>query len=156
MNEVDVIYFPHAISSILFLCHSWCSISSGLLGTVYILFLAGLLGIGDGVLMTQLNALIGILFKHDTVYKWSPINMFTLLLHCCFVWVILLVHHVSKLLITTYLIHNLDTPLLFFSHCTCFLLGFFFFLQAILICTKSIYEQWKYLIFVFSIFFLSA
>jgi len=29
--------------------------------------LAGLLGIGDGVLMTQLNALIGILFKHDTV-----------------------------------------------------------------------------------------
>ncbi|XP_058740214.1 UNC93-like protein 3 [Vicia villosa] len=41
------------------------SISSGFLGTLYILFLAALLGIGDGVLMTQLNALLGMLFKHD-------------------------------------------------------------------------------------------
>ncbi|XP_057438432.1 UNC93-like protein 3 [Lotus japonicus] len=41
------------------------SIPSGLLGTLYLLFLAALLGIGNGVLMTQLNALLGMLFKHD-------------------------------------------------------------------------------------------
>ncbi|KEH23994.1 ion channel regulatory protein UNC-93 [Medicago truncatula] len=41
------------------------SMSSGFIGTLYILFLAALLGIGDGVLMTQLNALLGMLFKHD-------------------------------------------------------------------------------------------
>ncbi|KAE9590975.1 putative Ion channel regulatory protein, UNC-93 [Lupinus albus] len=40
-------------------------IASGWLGTLDILFLAALLGIGDGVLMTQLNALLGMLFKHD-------------------------------------------------------------------------------------------
>lgn len=43
--------------------------SSGFIGTSYILFLAALLGIGDGVLMTQLNALLGMLFKHDMVHK---------------------------------------------------------------------------------------
>ncbi|WVZ07355.1 hypothetical protein V8G54_020701 [Vigna mungo] len=51
------------------------SISSGLLGTLYILFLAGLLGIGDGVLMTQLNALIGILFKHDTEGAFAQLKI---------------------------------------------------------------------------------
>lgn len=41
------------------------STASGLLGTIYPLLMAALLGIGDGVLMTQINALLGMLFKHD-------------------------------------------------------------------------------------------
>ncbi|XP_057970789.1 UNC93-like protein 3 [Malania oleifera] len=40
-------------------------LTSGILGIVYPLLMAGLLGIGDGVLNTQLNALFGMLFKHD-------------------------------------------------------------------------------------------
>ncbi|CAK8543745.1 unnamed protein product [Lathyrus sativus] len=55
--------FAQAVVLILLLLNF--SISSGFLGTLYILFLAALLGIGDGVLMTQLNALLGMLFKHD-------------------------------------------------------------------------------------------
>lgn len=43
------------------------SVTSGVLGTLYPLSMAALLGIGDGVLNTQLSALLGILFKHDTV-----------------------------------------------------------------------------------------
>lgn len=46
---------------------SSCSVTSGVLGILYPLLMAALLGIGDGVLMTQLNALLGLLFKHDTV-----------------------------------------------------------------------------------------
>ncbi|TXG58593.1 hypothetical protein EZV62_016422 [Acer yangbiense] len=42
------------------------SVTSGVLGALYPLIMAALLGIGDGVLNTQLSALIGILFKHDT------------------------------------------------------------------------------------------
>ncbi|CAI8610978.1 unnamed protein product [Vicia faba] len=45
------------------------SISSGFLGTLYILFLTALLGIGDGVLLTQLNALLGMLFKHEMKHE---------------------------------------------------------------------------------------
>lgn len=41
------------------------STTSGILGTIYPLLMAAALGIGDGVLMTQINALIGMLFKHD-------------------------------------------------------------------------------------------
>ncbi|KAM7263246.1 hypothetical protein ACFE04_000929 [Oxalis oulophora] len=41
------------------------SATSGLIGMIYPLIMAGVLGIGDGVLMTQLNALLGILFQHD-------------------------------------------------------------------------------------------
>ncbi|XP_050214398.1 UNC93-like protein 3 [Mercurialis annua] len=41
------------------------SLTSGILGVIYPLLMAALLGIGDGVLMTQLSALLGILFKHD-------------------------------------------------------------------------------------------
>ncbi|XP_057540953.1 UNC93-like protein 3 [Amaranthus tricolor] len=41
------------------------STASGVLGTVYPLLMAAALGIGDGVLMTQINALLGMLFKHD-------------------------------------------------------------------------------------------
>lgn len=40
---------------------------SGVLGAVYPLIMAAALGIGDGVFMTQLSALLGIFFKHDTV-----------------------------------------------------------------------------------------
>lgn len=32
--------------------------------------MAALLGIGDGVLMTQLSALLALLFKHDTVLTY--------------------------------------------------------------------------------------
>ncbi|XP_031738201.1 UNC93-like protein 3 [Cucumis sativus] len=35
------------------------------LGTVYVLLISAFLGIGDGFLYPQLNALLGILFKHD-------------------------------------------------------------------------------------------
>lgn len=34
---------------------------------VYPLLMAAALGIGDGVLMTQINALLGMLFKDDLV-----------------------------------------------------------------------------------------
>ncbi|XP_057438436.1 UNC93-like protein 3 isoform X1 [Lotus japonicus] len=51
------------------------SITSGLLGTLYVHFLAALLGIGDGVLMTQLNALLGLLFKHDTEGAFAQLNI---------------------------------------------------------------------------------
>ncbi|KAL9242497.1 hypothetical protein vseg_016489 [Gypsophila vaccaria] len=41
------------------------STTTGVLGIVYPLVMAAALGIGDGVLMTQMNALLGMLFKHD-------------------------------------------------------------------------------------------
>ncbi|KAJ9186227.1 hypothetical protein P3X46_005754 [Hevea brasiliensis] len=41
------------------------SLASGILGVMYPLLMAAMLGIGDGVLNTQLSALLGILFKHD-------------------------------------------------------------------------------------------
>ncbi|XP_070665085.1 UNC93-like protein 3 [Malus domestica] len=40
--------------------------SSGLVGTMNLLIMSALLGIGDGVFNTQLSALIGIFFKHNT------------------------------------------------------------------------------------------
>ncbi|KAF5476020.1 hypothetical protein F2P56_007767 [Juglans regia] len=40
-------------------------LTSGVLGIMYPLLMAAILGIGDGVFNTQLNALLGILFKHD-------------------------------------------------------------------------------------------
>ncbi|RZC76058.1 hypothetical protein C5167_000807 [Papaver somniferum] len=42
------------------------SATSGVLGYVYPLLMAAMLGIGDAVFNTQLNALLGILFKDDT------------------------------------------------------------------------------------------
>ncbi|XP_057438431.1 UNC93-like protein 3 [Lotus japonicus] len=51
------------------------SIPTGLLGTLYLLFLAALLGIGNGVLMTQLNALLGMLFKHDTEGAFAQLRI---------------------------------------------------------------------------------
>lgn len=41
------------------------STADGLLGMIFPLFMVAVLGIGDGVLMTQINALLGMLFKHD-------------------------------------------------------------------------------------------
>ncbi|PON68603.1 Ion channel regulatory protein [Parasponia andersonii] len=51
------------------------SITSGVLGILYPLLMAALLGIGDGVLNTQLNALIGILFKHDTEGAFAQLKV---------------------------------------------------------------------------------
>ncbi|KAF5953786.1 hypothetical protein HYC85_006642 [Camellia sinensis] len=42
-----------------------CSVTSGVLGILYPLLMAATLGIGDGIFKTQLNALLGMLFKHD-------------------------------------------------------------------------------------------
>ncbi|KAI5682300.1 hypothetical protein M9H77_03528 [Catharanthus roseus] len=42
-----------------------CSMTSGVLQVIYPLLIAGFLGIGDGVLNTQISALLGILFKHN-------------------------------------------------------------------------------------------
>ncbi|CAL5429986.1 unnamed protein product [Camellia sinensis] len=41
------------------------SVTSGVLGILYPLIMAAALGIGDGIFDTQLNALLGMLFKHD-------------------------------------------------------------------------------------------
>ncbi|GMP96572.1 hypothetical protein CsSME_00045145 [Camellia sinensis var. sinensis] len=41
------------------------SVTSGVLGILYPLIMAAALGIGDGIFNTQLNALLGMLFKHD-------------------------------------------------------------------------------------------
>ncbi|XP_061341469.1 UNC93-like protein 3 isoform X2 [Gastrolobium bilobum] len=70
---VSVGAFAQAVVFILLLLDF--SVTSGLLGTLYLLFLAALLGIGDGVLMTQLNALIGMLFKHDTEGAFAQLKI---------------------------------------------------------------------------------
>ena len=49
----------------------FCRVTSGVLGTIYPLLMAAIWGIGDGVFNTQINALIGILFKSDTVIIYS-------------------------------------------------------------------------------------
>ncbi|THG03473.1 hypothetical protein TEA_028314 [Camellia sinensis var. sinensis] len=41
------------------------SVTSGVLDILYPLLMAATLGIGDGIFKTQLNALLGMLFKHD-------------------------------------------------------------------------------------------
>ncbi|KAL9683886.1 hypothetical protein QQ045_021313 [Rhodiola kirilowii] len=48
---------------------------SGILRIGYPLIMAALLGAGDGVLMTQLNALIGMLFKHDTEGAFAQLKV---------------------------------------------------------------------------------
>ena len=60
--SLNVLIFFHLLDSL-----SSYRVTSGVLGTLYPLIMAALLGIGDGVLNTQLSALLGILFKHDTV-----------------------------------------------------------------------------------------
>ncbi|KAL5550023.1 hypothetical protein UlMin_000199 [Ulmus minor] len=51
------------------------SAPSGVLGVIYPLLMAALLGVGDGVLNTQLNALIGLLFKHDTEGAFAQLKV---------------------------------------------------------------------------------
>ncbi|KAK7336971.1 hypothetical protein VNO77_17525 [Canavalia gladiata] len=70
---VSIGAFAQAVVLILLLLDF--SIASGLPGTIYLLFLSALLGIGDGILMTQLNALIGMLFKHDTEGAFAQLKI---------------------------------------------------------------------------------
>jgi hypothetical protein len=44
-----------------------CSTPSGVLAYVYPLLIGAIWGVGDGVLNTQLSALLGMLFKNDKV-----------------------------------------------------------------------------------------
>ncbi|XP_028758224.1 UNC93-like protein 3 [Neltuma alba] len=50
-------------------------LSTGFLDILYPLFLAALLGIGNGVFNTQLNAMLGMLFKHDTEGAFAQLKM---------------------------------------------------------------------------------
>ncbi|KAF9679905.1 hypothetical protein SADUNF_Sadunf06G0064100 [Salix dunnii] len=51
------------------------SLTSGVLGILYPLLMAAMLGIGDGVFNTQLSALLGILFKHDTEGAFAQLKV---------------------------------------------------------------------------------
>ncbi|KAK1311739.1 UNC93-like protein 3 [Acorus calamus] len=51
------------------------SLSSGVLGPAYPLLVAVIWGIGDGVFNTQLNALLGILFKNDTEATFAQLKV---------------------------------------------------------------------------------
>ncbi|KAK8563683.1 hypothetical protein V6N12_035824 [Hibiscus sabdariffa] len=51
------------------------SATGGVLGIVYPLLMAALLGIGDGVLNTQLSALLALLFKHDMEGAFSQLKV---------------------------------------------------------------------------------
>lgn len=51
------------------------SAPTGVLGLVYPLLIAAIWGIGDGVLMTQLNALLAMLFKHDMEGTFAQLKL---------------------------------------------------------------------------------
>lgn len=51
------------------------SLSSGLLGSVYPLLMAAMLGVGNGVFNTQLNALVGMLFKRETEAAFAQLKL---------------------------------------------------------------------------------
>ncbi|KAK2986137.1 hypothetical protein RJ640_014467 [Escallonia rubra] len=51
------------------------SVSSSVLGIIYPFLIAAIWGIGDGVLNTQLNALIAMLFKHDTEGAFAQLKL---------------------------------------------------------------------------------
>ncbi|XP_039059447.1 UNC93-like protein 3 isoform X6 [Hibiscus syriacus] len=51
------------------------SATGGVLGIVYPLLMAALLGIGDGVLNTQLSALLALLFKHNMEGAFSQLKV---------------------------------------------------------------------------------
>ncbi|KAK9290415.1 hypothetical protein L1049_008584 [Liquidambar formosana] len=51
------------------------SVTSGVLGVIYPLLMAAILGIGDGVFNTQLSALIGMLFKCDTEGAFAQLKV---------------------------------------------------------------------------------
>ncbi|XP_021887715.1 UNC93-like protein 3 isoform X1 [Carica papaya] len=65
--------FAHAIIFLWLLLKY--SVTGGILGTIYPLIMAAILGIGDGVLMTQLSALLGILFEHDTEGAFAQLKV---------------------------------------------------------------------------------
>ncbi|XP_010543326.1 PREDICTED: UNC93-like protein 3 [Tarenaya hassleriana] len=50
-------------------------LTNGVLGTVYPLLMAAILGIGDGALKTQISALLGLVFKHDTEGAFSQLKV---------------------------------------------------------------------------------
>ncbi|KAG2272589.1 hypothetical protein Bca52824_067144 [Brassica carinata] len=49
--------------------------TSGVLGTVYPLVMAAVLGIGDGILNTQISALLALLFKDDTEGAFAQLKV---------------------------------------------------------------------------------
>ncbi|AEE74771.1 UNC93-like protein 3 [Arabidopsis thaliana] len=49
--------------------------TSGVLGTAYPLIMAAILGIGDGILNTQISALLALLFKHDTEGAFAQLKV---------------------------------------------------------------------------------
>ncbi|MQL74765.1 hypothetical protein Taro_007104 [Colocasia esculenta] len=51
------------------------SLTSGVLGYVYPLLMAAIWGIGDGVFNTQLNALLGMLFRHHTEAAFAQLKV---------------------------------------------------------------------------------
>ncbi|KAI3912035.1 hypothetical protein MKW98_007562 [Papaver atlanticum] len=51
------------------------SATTGVLGYVYPLLMAAMLGVGDGIFNTQLNALLGILFKDDTEGAFAQLKV---------------------------------------------------------------------------------
>ncbi|CAN1805770.1 UNC93-like protein 3 [Linum perenne] len=51
------------------------SLTSGVLGVLYPLLMAAMLGIGDGVFNTQLNALLGIIFKQDMEGAFAQLKL---------------------------------------------------------------------------------
>ncbi|GMP85409.1 hypothetical protein CsSME_00038578 [Camellia sinensis var. sinensis] len=51
------------------------SVSSEVLGTIYPYLIAAIWGIGDGVFNTQLSALLGMLFKHDTEGAFAQLKV---------------------------------------------------------------------------------
>ncbi|XP_008241351.1 PREDICTED: UNC93-like protein 3 [Prunus mume] len=64
------------VQAVIFLWLLLCySPSSGILGTINLLIMAALLGIGDGVFNTQLSALIGIFFKDDTEGAFAQLKV---------------------------------------------------------------------------------
>lgn len=51
------------------------SLGTGVLASVYPLVMACIWGVGDGVFNTQLNALLGMLFKHDTEAAFAQLKV---------------------------------------------------------------------------------
>ncbi|GMP96571.1 hypothetical protein CsSME_00045145 [Camellia sinensis var. sinensis] len=64
------------------------SVTSGVLGILYPLIMAAALGIGDGIFNTQLNALLGMLFKHDMEGAFAQLKFASLLagFYSSFLW----------------------------------------------------------------------
>ncbi|XP_065854033.1 UNC93-like protein 3 [Euphorbia lathyris] len=63
----------HAIVFLWILLNS--SVTSGILGVICPLLMASMLGIGDGVCNTQLNALLGMLFKNDMEAAFAQLKV---------------------------------------------------------------------------------